>query len=42
MFYAPYATAEDIGSPPSGRDMPVVLRPGQPDAYIIVFPRERQ
>jgi hypothetical protein len=38
MFYAPYATDKDIGSPPSSRDMPRVLRPGQPDAYIIVIP----
>jgi len=39
MFYAPYATDKDIGSPPSAIDMPRVLRAGQPDAYIIVFPR---
>jgi hypothetical protein len=38
MFYAPYATDKDIGSPPAARNMPRVLRPGQPDAYIIVFP----
>jgi hypothetical protein len=38
MFYAPYATDKDIGSPPGAVDMPRVLRPGQPDAYIIVFP----
>jgi hypothetical protein len=38
MFYAPYATDSDIGSPPSSRDMPRVLRAGQPDAYIIVLP----
>jgi hypothetical protein len=37
MFYAPYATDKDIGSPPASRDMPRVLRAGQPDAYIIVF-----
>ena len=37
MFYAPYATDKDIGSPPAARNMPRVLRPGQPDAYIIVF-----
>ncbi len=41
MFYAPYATDKDIGSPPSSVDMPRILRPGQPDAYIIVFPRIR-
>ncbi len=38
MFYAPYATDKDIGSPPPSADMPRVLRPGQPDAYIIVIP----
>jgi hypothetical protein len=38
MFYAPYATDKDIGSPPSARNMPRVIRPGQPDAYIIVIP----
>jgi hypothetical protein len=40
MFYAPYATDKDIGSPPPAADMPGVLRPGQPDAYIIVVPGE--
>lgn len=38
MFYAPYATDKDIGSPPPGINMPRILRAGQPDAYIIVFP----
>jgi hypothetical protein len=38
MFYAPYATEKDIGSPPAARNMPRVIRPGQPDAYIIVIP----
>ena len=37
MFYAPYATDKDIGSPPSARNMPKVIRAGQPDAYIIVM-----
>jgi hypothetical protein len=37
MFYAPYATSKDIGSPPSGADMPRIIREGQPDAYIIVM-----
>ena len=37
MFYAPYATDKDIGSPPAVAGMPRVLRPGQPDAYIIVM-----
>lgn len=39
MFYAPYATDKDIGSPPPGINMPRILRAGPPDAYIIVFPR---
>jgi hypothetical protein len=39
MFYAPYATDKDIGSPPSAANMPRILREGQPDAYIIVFPK---
>jgi len=38
MFYAPYATDKDIGSPPGAANMPHVIRPGQPDAYIIVIP----
>jgi len=38
MFYAPYATEKDIGSPPSAANMPHLIRPGQPDAYIIVIP----
>jgi hypothetical protein len=38
MFYAPYATDKDIGSPPGARNMPRVIRPGQPDACIIVIP----
>jgi hypothetical protein len=38
MFYAPYATDKDIGSPPAGVDMPRLIRAGQPDAYIIVVP----
>jgi|SRR5271165_33846 len=38
MFYAPYATDKDIGSPPQTADMPHLIRPGQPDAYIIVVP----
>jgi hypothetical protein len=37
MFYAPYATDKDIGSPPSAANLPRVLRAGQPDAYIIVM-----
>jgi hypothetical protein len=38
MFYAPYATDKDIGSPPPGLNLPRVIRDGQPDAYMIVFP----
>jgi hypothetical protein len=38
MFYAPYATDKDIGSPPPGVNMPHLIRAGQPDAYIIVVP----
>jgi hypothetical protein len=38
MFYAPYATDKDLGSPPGAANMPRVIRPGQPDAYIIVIP----
>lgn len=38
MFYAPYATDKDIGSPPPAANMPRLIRAGQPDAYIIVVP----
>jgi len=38
MFYAPYATDKDIGSPPGAANMPHVIRPGQPDAYILSSP----
>jgi hypothetical protein len=38
MFYAPYATDKDIGSPPPSPDMPHLIRAGQADAYIIVIP----
>jgi hypothetical protein len=37
MFYAPYITEKDIGSP-SGHNMPFVVHPGKPDALIIVIP----
>ena len=37
MFYAPYARDEDIGSPPAIANMPHIIRPGQPDAYIVVM-----
>jgi len=39
MFYAPYSTEQDIGSPPAA-GMPHVIRPGQPDAYIVVMPAQ--
>jgi hypothetical protein len=38
MFYAPYATEKDLGSPSAAANMPRLIRPGQPDAYIIVIP----
>lgn len=38
MFYAPYATEKDLGSPPPALNMPHLIRAGQPDAYVIVFP----
>jgi hypothetical protein len=40
MFYAPYATGKDIGSPPSSLGMPRLIRAGQPDAVVVVFPRQ--
>ncbi len=39
MFYAPYATDQDIGSPPPGANMPHLIRAGQSDAVVIVLPR---
>ncbi len=38
MFYAPYATEKDLGSPAPAMNMPHLIRPGQPDTYMIVFP----
>ena len=38
MFYAPYATEKDIGSPPATPGMPHVIREGKPDAYMVVAP----
>ena len=38
MFYAPSATAKDIGTPPAGLNMPRLIREGQPDAVVVVFP----
>jgi len=40
MFYAPYATDQDIGSPPPAVNMPRLIRAGQPDAVVVVFPGE--
>jgi hypothetical protein len=42
MFYAPYATDKDIGSPPAAPNMPHLIRAGQPDAVIIVIPGQPQ
>ena len=36
MFYAPYATNEDIGSDGKDPFAPWVLNPGTPHAYVIV------
>ena len=41
MFYAPYATEKDLGSPPAALNMPRLIRAGQPDAVIIVFPAQK-
>jgi hypothetical protein len=41
MFYAPYANDTDIGSPPAGANMPHLIRAGQPDAVVIVIPRQQ-
>jgi hypothetical protein len=38
MFYDPYATDKDIGTPPAAANMPRLIRAGQPDAVIIVIP----
>ena len=38
MFYAPYATDKDIGSPPAAANMPHLIRAGQPDAVVVVIP----
>jgi len=35
MFYAPYATAETVGS---GEGAPYIVHPGKPDALLIVVP----
>jgi hypothetical protein len=38
MFYAPYATEKEIGSPPAVKGMPRLIREGKPDAVMIVIP----
>ena len=38
MFYDPYATDKDIGTPAAAGNMPHLIRAGQPDAVIIVIP----
>jgi len=42
MFYAPYATEKDLGSPPAVAGMPRLIRAGQPDAYIVVMPEHHK
>ena len=41
MFYAPYASEKDLGSPPASVSMPRLIRAGQPDAVMIVFPQQK-
>jgi hypothetical protein len=41
MFYVPYATDKDIGSPPPAANMPHLIRAGQPDAVVIVIPGQK-
>jgi hypothetical protein len=41
MFYLPYGSDKDIGSPPPAANMPHLIRAGQPDAVIIVVPGKR-
>jgi hypothetical protein len=36
MFYAPNLTAKDVGSGPGA---PYLVRPGHPDALMIVVPK---
>lgn len=40
MFYAPYATDKDLGSPPMAINMPRLIRAGEPDAVMIVIPAQ--
>ncbi|MCU1284043.1 MAG: hypothetical protein JWO13_393 [Acidobacteriales bacterium] len=37
MFYAPFATAQTVGS---GKGAPYITGPGKPDALMIVVPRQ--
>jgi hypothetical protein len=32
--------SSDIGSPPAAANMPHLIRAGQPDAMMIVFPKD--
>ena len=38
-FYSPYATQDDVGGF-TGRHMPMMLWPGQPDANIVIMAKE--
>lgn len=40
MFYAPYATEKDLGSPQPAINMPRLIRAGEPDAVMIVIPAQ--
>jgi len=42
MFYAPYATDKDLGSPPAAVNMPRLIRAGEPDAVMIVIPAQEK
>ena len=42
MFYAPYATEKDLGSPPAAVNMPRLIRAGEPDAVMIVIPAQEK
>jgi hypothetical protein len=42
MFYAPYATDKDLGSPPAAINMPRLIRAGEPDAVMIVIPAQEK
>ena len=42
MFYAPYATDEDIGSPPPGAGMPHLIRACRPMRSLLSYPGKKQ